>query len=78
MIKQREQHGFDLSQIGNADQTPLTFDLPYATSVATKGSKYVTINTTGNEKNKLTVMLACTADRGKLPPYVIFKWKTLP
>lgn len=77
IIKQRKLHDFDLSQIGNADQTPLTFDLPSATSVAIKGSKTVTINTTGNEKNRFTVMLACTADGGKLPPFIV-KRKTLP
>ena len=78
IIRQRKLHSFDPSQIGNADQTSLTFNLPSATSVAVKGSKTVTINTTGNEKNRFTVMLACTADGGKLPPYIIFKRKTLP
>ena len=78
IINQRKLHNFDLSQIGNADQTPLTFDLPYATSIDRKGAKTVNITTTGNEKNHFTVMLACTADGGKLPPYVIFKRKTMP
>ena len=78
IIKQRKQHDFELSQIGNADQTPLTFDLPSATTVALKGSRTVSINTMGNEKNRFTVMLACTADGGKLPPFIIFKRKTLP
>ena len=78
IIKQRQTYDFELSQIGNADQTPLTFDLPSASTVALKGSKTVTINTTGNEKNRFTVMLACTADGGKLPPFIIFKRKTLP
>ena len=77
-IRQRKLHSFDPSQIGNADQTPLMFNLPSATSVAVKGSKTVTINTTGNEKNRCTIMLACTADGGKLHPYIIFKRKTLP
>ncbi|MCU7901008.1 MAG: hypothetical protein KZQ66_02470, partial [Candidatus Thiodiazotropha sp. (ex Lucinoma aequizonata)] len=78
IINERKMYNYDLSQIGNADQTPLTFDLPYATTVDVKGAKSVSINTTGNEKNRFTVMLACTADGGKLPPYVIFKRKTLP
>ena len=77
IIHQRKEFDYELSQIGNADQTPLTFDLPYQTTVSTKGSKTVTVNTTGNEKNRFTVMLACTADGGKLPPYIIFKRKTL-
>ena len=78
IIKQRKLHDNDLSQIGHADQTPLTFDLPAATTVAPKGSKTVSINTTGHEKDRFTVMLACTADGGKLPPFIIFKRKTLP
>ena len=74
----RKQHEYDLSEIGNADQTPVTFDLPSNTTVHTKGDKCITINTKGNEKNRFTVMLACTADSGKLPSYVVFKRKTLP
>ena len=78
VIRLRRQHSYDLSLIGNADQTPLTFDLPYERSVDMKGVKTVSIRTTGHEKSHFTVMLACTADGGKLPPYVIFKRKTLP
>ncbi|ESO90885.1 hypothetical protein LOTGIDRAFT_163773 [Lottia gigantea] len=73
IIKQRKKNGFDLSQIGNANQTPMTFDLPSASTITTKGDKTVHLRTrTGNEKNRFTLMLACTADGGKLPPYVIF------
>ena len=36
------------------------------------------INTTGHEKDRVTVMLACTAASGKLPPYVTLKRKTMP
>ena len=32
IIKQRKTYDFELSQIGNADQTPLTFDLPSAST----------------------------------------------
>ena len=78
IIRARNDVDYELSQIGNADQTPLTFDIPYSTSINATGAKTVTINTTGNEKNRFTVMLACTADGGKLPPFVIFKRKTLP
>ena len=66
-----------MSQIGNADQTPLTFDLPTETTITHKGASTVSIKTTGNEKNRFTVMLGCTADGGKLPPYVVFKIKTM-
>ena len=78
IIRARNDVDYELSQIGKADQTPLMFDKPYSTSINATGAKTVTINTTGNEKNRFTVMLACTADGGKLPPFVIFKRKTLP
>lgn len=78
VIKMRKRNRYSLSQIGNADQTPLTFDLPADTTVNPKGASTVSIKTTGNEKNRFTVMLACTADGGKLPPYVVFKRKTMP
>ena len=68
IIRQRKNFDYDLSQIGNADQTPLTFDMPYNTTVNTKGAKTVQLNTTGNVKNRFTVMLACTADAGNFHP----------
>jgi len=43
-----------------------------------KGVKEVLLKTTGCEKLRMTVMLAATADRRKLPPFLIFKRKTLP
>lgn len=33
---------------------------------------------TGSEHSRFTVMLSCTADGRKLPPFIIFKRKTLP
>ena len=43
-----------------------------------KGAKTIMINTSGNEKTRSTVVLACCADGTKLPPVLIFKRKTLP
>ena len=43
-----------------------------------KGSKTIMIKTSGNEKTRYTVVLACCADGTKLPPLLIFKRKTLP
>ena len=34
--------------------------------------------TTGKDKTSCTVVLACSSNRSKLPPIVIFKRKTLP
>ena len=78
IITKRKLNNYSLSQIGNADQTPLTFDIPYTQTVDFKGEKTVTIKTTGNEKNRFTIMLAITGDGKKLPPYVVFKRKTFP
>jgi hypothetical protein len=55
--------------------------MPYTSTIDTKGTKTVNIKTTGNDKNRFKVMLAVHALvllTGKLPPYVIFKRKTLP
>ena len=65
-------------QIGNADETPVFFDMQGNTTGVTKGMKSILFRGTGNEKNRITGMLAVTADGGKLPPYVILKRKTIP
>ena len=78
IIAERKKPKYELSLIGNADQTPLTFDMPSNSMVDSKGTKSVSIMTTGHEKDRFTVMLACLGDGTKLPPYVVFKRKTLP
>lgn len=78
VIRLRQQHGYMAGQIGNADETPVWFDMPSATTVAERGAKQVKLLSTGSEHSRFTVMLACTADGRKLPPFVIFKRKTLP
>ena len=47
-------------------------------TVDNKGAKSISLRTTGNEKQRITVMLVVTADGGKLPLYVILKCKTMP
>ena len=74
----RKKHEYDLSLIGNADQTQLTFDMPANSTADAKGTKSVSIMTTGHKKDHFTVMLACLGDGTKLPPYVVFNQKTLP
>ena len=78
IIAKRKQHNYELQYIGNADQTPMTFDIVSNSTVDKKGSKTVSILTTGHEKDRFTVMLACLGDGTKLPLYVVFKRKTLP
>ena len=56
------------SQTGNMDETPMTSDCPLNRTVEMKGSKSVTVKTTGNEKNQFTAVLCCLADGTKLRP----------
>lgn len=78
VIKLRQEKNYFLGQIGNADETPVYFDMPSAATIAVKGSKSVPVRSCGQEKSRVTVMLAITADGRKLPPYVILKRKTVP
>ena len=78
IIKMRWEKDYPLSLIGNADQTPLTFDMPADSAIDFSSISSISIKTTGHEKNRFTVMLACMADSTKLKPYIIFKRKTAP
>lgn len=69
---------FLLEQIGNADETPVWFDMPSGTTVSQHEAKEVKLISTGSQKAHFTVMLACAADGRKLPPFIIFKRKTMP
>jgi hypothetical protein len=71
-----QQHSYIVSQIGNADQTPVYFEMSRDTMVHKKGDKNVTVRTGGNEKQRCMVMLCIMADSRKLPPYIILKRKT--
>ena len=51
---------------------PLTFEMPPNRTICNSGEKTIKICTTGNEKNRITVLLACAGDRSKLRPMVIF------
>jgi hypothetical protein len=64
--------------MGNANETPVFVDMPANTSVIRTGDKSVPIQSTGNEKLRISVMLAVLADGGNLPPFIILKRKTLP
>lgn len=62
VINLRKKHSYPLNQIGNADQTPVFFDMPTSVTVNKKGEKSVIVKSTGIEKSRVTVMLACLAD----------------
>ena len=78
IIQEHKKHDFDLSQIGNVDETPVSFDLLLNYRVDRKGIKTVFVKTTGHEKCCFMVILCCLADGTRLPPTEIFKCKTLP
>jgi hypothetical protein len=46
--------------------------------VDNKGSKIITVKTSGHEKTHYTVVLSCCADGTKLPRMIILKTKTVP
>ncbi|KAJ8403318.1 hypothetical protein AAFF_G00355350 [Aldrovandia affinis] len=78
VIQVKEEALIPLDQMGNADQTPVFFDMPTSVTVHKKGDKSVIVRSTGNEKSRVTLMLAYLADGTKLPPYLILKRKTVP
>ena len=78
IIDRRKEHNFPLHLIANMDETALTFDMPPNRTVNNTGEKTIKIRTTGNEKNQVTVVLACCGDGLKLKPMLIFKRKTIP
>lgn len=66
-----------LGQI-NTYQTPIWFDMPIDKAVAVKRQRQVHLLTMGNMHNCFAVMLCCTADKHTLPPFLLFKRKTIP
>ncbi|CAI7872684.1 unnamed protein product [Closterium sp. NIES-53] len=62
----------------SAGVTPLWLEMPATTTVDQTGVRSVPIRSAGYQKERLTVMLACTADGEKLKPWVFFKRKTVP
>lgn len=78
VINARKETDYEMGQIGNVDEVPLTFEVVSNRTVDIKGSKSITIKTPGHEKTHYTAVLSCCADGTKLPPLLIFKRKTIP
>ncbi|CAI7815930.1 unnamed protein product [Closterium sp. NIES-54] len=74
----RNEYAIDNRYIISAEQTPLWLEMPATTTVEQTGVKSVPIRSAGYQKERVTVMLACTATGEKLKPWVFFKRKTLP
>lgn len=73
----RVGYNYPKELIGNMDETPMYFDMSGNSTVDKRGTKTVSIRTTGAEKCHLTVVLAATADGQMLPLMVIFKGKRM-
>ena len=78
IIDRLKEHGYLFHLIANMDETPLTFDMPPNRTINNMGEKTIKIRTTGNEKNRVTLVLACCGDGSKIKPMVIFKRKNVP
>ncbi|CAI7858395.1 unnamed protein product [Closterium sp. NIES-54] len=74
----RHERVIETTWIINADQTPLWLEMPATTTVDQTGVRSVPIRSARYQKERVTVMLACTADGMKMRPWVFFKRKTVP
>jgi Tc5 transposase DNA-binding domain len=63
IIRLRIQKSFELHNIFNMDETPVWFDMAGNFTINQKGEKTVHIRATGNEKNRFTVVLTCSAGK---------------
>jgi len=70
VINMRKNLCFDKGQLWNMDDIPLTFDVPPNKTVDVKGAKAIMIKTSGNEKTRYTVDLACCADGTKASTFI--------
>ena len=52
VINMRKKLCFELGQLGNMDEVPLTFDVPSNKTVDVKGAKTIMIKISGNEKTR--------------------------
>lgn len=75
LIKEWLEKGYDLSSMGNADETHGYFDMLVAYMFNDKGVKEVKVRIAGYGKQQMPmpVILCCTATGRKLPEYVVFK-----
>ena len=71
--KLRLLHQYQMSSIGNMDETPLWLYMPGDTTVSCVGERSVAIRTTGHDKGHFTVNLGAMAGGRKLTLFVVFK-----
>ncbi|XP_072279403.1 uncharacterized protein [Pyxicephalus adspersus] len=75
---QRKLYSYELGDIGNMDETTMTFDILSNRNVTSLGTKLDSQGATEDDKQHFTVVLSCLANGTKLRPILIFKRKTLP
>jgi hypothetical protein len=71
IINLQWQHSYIVSQIGNADHTPVYFEMPLDTMVHKKGDKNVTVRTGGNEKQRVIIQ---AQESGWMDQALILDW----
>ena len=59
----------------NMDETPVWFEMISKTTVDKIGNKSVTVKTFGSERTRLSLLLAISANGGKLKSLIVFKGK---
>ena len=65
IIKKRNRYNYNLSNIINCDETPITLDNPYTFTLAKKGEKIISVHTNVKEKNRLSCILTIAANGNK-------------
>ncbi|GBB94127.1 hypothetical protein RclHR1_00230005 [Rhizophagus clarus] len=78
VLFRRKEHEYPLSLIANMDETSMAFNLTSYTTIEHRGTKSVSILSTGHERSNFTVVLAYMANGEKLPPVIIFKLVNVP
>ena len=64
-------------RIINSNETPIYFQMPDITTIDIMGNKEVIIDTKGNKKKRISVLLTIVGDDSKLPAVLIFKGKII-
>ena len=67
---------YPLALFGNMDEMPIFFDMVPNSSFAKKGSKLVTVRTSGCEKKHVVIVITIVACGDILPPMIIFPGKS--
>eukprot|EP00977_Amphora_coffeiformis_P017316 scaffold5541_cov132-Amphora_coffeaeformis.AAC.1 len=69
-----ETYGIEKDCIANFDETDVRFAVETRSTIAYRGERTVNVRTPCSS-SRCTVMLGCSANGKKFPPYVIYKGK---